>query len=299
MGYRNIVIASAASVYCRDDQLIILNEENNKVPIEDISAIVLENRQSKISLAALEQLVSSNVTVYLCDQQHLPSAVVLPFYQHSTNAEVIEKQEHLSVPQTKQIWKQIVMAKIQNQGRCLKERGDKEGIQYLTELAKTVTSGDVHNVEATAARYYFRRAFGEQFSRTGDDGRNCALNYGYAIMRGLIARLLTAYGFMVIRGIHHGNKYNSFNLADDFMEPLCPIVDLFVLNNMSKEDMLTPDLKHALVNLLGVDVVSGRQMHSLNYGAERMIQSFMRICQQEENDLVIPELVQLRQHQYE
>ena len=83
------------------------------------------------------------------------------------------------------------------------------------------------------------------------------------------------------------------------MEPLRPIVDLFVLNNMLKEDMLTPDLKHALVNLLGVDVVSGGQIHSLNYGAERMIQSFMRICQQDEKDLVIPELVQLRQHQYE
>ncbi|WP_270420096.1 type II CRISPR-associated endonuclease Cas1 [Acidaminococcus massiliensis] len=299
MGYRNIVIASGATLSCREDQLIILNENNNKVPIEDISAIVLENQQSRISLAALEQLVSSNVTVYLCDKQHIPSAVVLPFYQNSTNAVVIEKQEQLSVPQTKQVWKQIVVAKIQNQGRCLKERGDEEGNHYLMELAKTVTSGDIHNVEATAARYYFRRAFGEKFTRTRDDGRNNGMNYGYAIMRGLIARLLTGYGFMVIKGIHHCNKYNSFNLADDFMEPLRPVVDLFVLNHMTGDDNLTPELKHALVNLLGVDVLSGGQIHSLNYGAERMIQSFMRICQQEGKELMIPELVQLRQHQYE
>ena len=299
MGYRYIVIASAATLSCRENQLIILNEKNNKVPLEDISAIVLENQQSRISLAALDQLVSNNVTVYLCDKQHVPSAVVIPFYQNSTNAVVIEKQEQLSVPQTKQIWKQIVVSKIQNQGRCLKERGDEEGNHYLTELAKTVASGDIHNVEAIAARYYFRRAFGEKFTRTGDDGRNSGLNYGYAIMRGLIARLLTGYGFLVIKGIHHSNKYNSFNLADDFMEPLRPVVDLYVLNHMSGDDSQTPELKHALVNLLGVDVLSGGQIHSLNYGAERMIQSFMRICQQEGKELMIPELVQLRQHQYE
>ena len=83
------------------------------------------------------------------------------------------------------------------------------------------------------------------------------------------------------------------------MEPLRPVVDLFVLNHMTGDDNLTPDLKHALVNLLGVDVLSGGQIHSLNYGAERMIQSFMRICQQEGKELMIPELVQLRQHQYE
>ena len=103
MGYRYIVIASAATLSCRENQLIILNEKNNKVPLEDISAIVLENQQSRISLAALGQLVSNNVTVYLCDKQHIPSAVVLPFYQNSTNAVVIEKQEQLSVPQTKQV----------------------------------------------------------------------------------------------------------------------------------------------------------------------------------------------------
>lgn len=299
MGYRNIVIASDASLSVKNDQLVVLNAERNQIPLEDINAIVLENRQSRISLAALQQLVANNVTVYLCDAQHLPSAVILPFYQNSVNAVIIQLQEQLSVPREKQVWKQIVVEKILNQGRCLKERGDTEGYQYLVELSKTVTSGDIHNVEATAARYYFKRAFGDKFSRSGEDGRNSGLNYGYAIMRGLIARLLTGYGFLVIKGIHHGNKYNNFNLADDFMEPLRPIVDLFVLENMKGDDTLTPALKHSLVNLLGADVISGGQIHSVSYGAERMIQSFMRICQQEEKTLMIPELTQLRQHQYE
>lgn len=299
MGYRNIVIASDASLSVKNNQLVVLNSERNQIPLEDINAIVLENQQSRVSLAALQQLVGNNVTVYLCDAQHLPSAVILPFYQNSVNAVIIQLQEKLSVPREKQIWKQIVVEKILNQGRCLKERGDAEGYHYLAELSKTVTSGDIHNVEATAARYYFKRAFGGNFSRSGEDGRNSGLNYGYAIMRGLIARLLTGYGFLVIKGIHHGNKYNNFNLADDFMEPLRPIVDLFILENMKEDDTLTPALKHSLVNLLGTDVISGGQVHSVSYGAERMIQSFMRICQQEERNLMIPELTQLRQHQYE
>lgn len=299
MGYRNIVIASDASLSVKNNQLVVLNTERNQIPLEDINSIVLENQQSRISLAALQQLVADHVTVYLCDAQHLPSAVILPFYQNSVNAVIIQLQEKLSMPREKQIWKQIVVEKILNQGRCLRERGDAEGYHYLAELSKTVTSGDIHNVEATAARYYFKRAFGENFSRSGEDGRNSGLNYGYAIMRGLIARLLTGYGFLVIKGIHHGNKYNNFNLADDFMEPLRPIVDLFILENMKEDDTLTPALKHSLVNLLGTDVISGGQVHSVSYGAERMIQSFMRICQQEERNLMIPELTQLRQHQYE
>ena len=119
-------------------------------------------------MAALDQLVSNNVTVYLCDKQHVPSAVVIPFYQNSTNAVVIEKQEQLSVPQTKQIWKQIVVSKIQNQGRCLKERGDEEGNHYLTELAKNRGQWRYPQCGGYCSTVLFPPGFLEKkFTRTG------------------------------------------------------------------------------------------------------------------------------------
>ena len=142
-------------------------------------------------------------------------------------------------------------------------------------------------------------AFGMNFNRSGDDTRNAALNYGYAIMRGLVARLLSGYGFLPMKGIHHSNEQNSFNLADDFMEPLRPVVDLYVAENVREGEELTPEIKHGLFNLLNVDVVSGAQHHSLNYATERMIHSFLRCCQKFTTELCLPELVKLRQHKYE
>lgn len=299
MGFRNLVIASGVSLISRDSQLKILNGLGVSIPIEDISSIILENQQISISLYALQQLVDHDVTVYICDEHHLPCAVLLPYNQHYVNSSVMQLQDSLSVPQIKQVWKQIVVTKINNQARCLSLKEDSIGYQHLSELAKTVASGDIHNVEATAARYYFKRLFDEKFSRSNEDKRNSALNYGYAIMRGLVARLLTGYGFQVVKGLHHANKYNAFNLADDFMEPLRPIVDLFVATHMTSEDAFSTTLKRELVDLLQVDVLSGGQYHSLNYGTERMIQSFLRICQKEVKTLIIPELVELKQHSYE
>ena len=248
--------------------MVIQTENSRVIPIEDIQAVLLENQNTVISVYSLRKLIESNVAVYICDEKHLPSAVIIPFYQHSRNVGIMRLQEKLTVPQKKKLWKQIVVAKILNQARCLKLTGV-AGFEHLEHLAKTVNSGDTHNVEAVAASYYFKQLFGKNFNRSGDDTRNAALNYGYAIMRGLVARLLSGYGFLPMKGIHHSSEQNSFNLADDFMEPFRPVVDLYVAGTMKDGDLLTPEIKRELFNLLNVDV------------------------------LYLPELVKLCQHKYE
>ena len=71
--------------------------------------------------------------------------------------------------------------------------------------------------------------FGEGFTRSEEaDARNGALNYGYAILRGCMARCLAVYGFIPWLGLHHDSTLNAWNLADDMMEPYRPVVDLFV-----------------------------------------------------------------------
>ena len=298
MPFRSLVISSPVCISTKNNQLVIKMDNSRSVPVEDIQAVLLENQNTTISVYSLRKLTESGVTVYICDEKHLPSAVIIPFYQHSRNVAVMRLQENLTIPQQKKLWKQIVVAKIMNQARCLKLTGNL-GFEHLEYLAKTVNSGDTHNVEAVAAGYYFKMLFGKSFNRSVDDTRNAALNYGYAIMRGLVARFLSGYGFLPMKGIHHNSEQNSFNLADDFMEPLRPVVDLYVAGTVRDGELLTPEIKHGLFNLLNVDILSNAQCHSLSYATERMVQSFLRCCQKTTTTLYLPELVKLRQHKYE
>ena len=298
MAFRSLVITTPSYIHIKNNQLVIQNESEHTVPVEDIQALLFENQRVAVSIYSLQKLAENGVTVFVCDDKHLPCAVILPFCQHSRNVAVMRLQEKLSVPQKKKIWKQIVTAKILNQARCLRVK-KLAGFERLEYLAKTVNSGDTKNVEAVAASYYFKMLFGKNFNRSGDDTRNAALNYGYAIMRGLVARLLSGYGFLPMKGIHHCSEQNSFNLADDFMEPLRPVVDLYVVDNIMDGDLLIPEKKHEIFNLLNVNVVSGGQFHSLNYATERMVQSFLRCCQHASTELLLPGLVRLCQHKYE
>jgi len=300
MAYRNLLIESCASLCCENEQLIITTDGKYSVPMEDINSIVLENNQSTITVATLSKLSQYGTSVFICDEKHLPCAVLTSFVQHSRNLGVVRLQEALTLPLQKRLWQQVIQAKINNQAECLLLSGKEKEASCLRELSKTVTSGDTKNVEAFAANYYFKNLFGKGFSRGDDvDGRNGALNYGYAIFRGQIARLLTSYGFLPMRGIHHHNEQNAFNLADDFIEPFRPVVDLYVAHNVGYEDLLTPVTKRNLYNLLNVDVKSGGQRHSIAYAAERLVQSFVRCCQKVTKELMLPELVALKQHVYE
>ena len=166
-------------------------------------------------------------------------------------------------------------------------------------MAQSVRSGDSGNIEAAAAARYFPALFGANFTRGGQNGTNSALNYGYAILRGCMARYLAVYGFMPSLGLHHKSELNSFNLADDLMEPFRPVVDLLVCSAVNPEDDLCPDVKRLLFNCLNLDILSGKQKHSVTYAMERTVQSLQRSLADGENALLLPGLLPLNQHRYE
>ena len=301
MAWRNLIVQNALEVTCKDNQLVSSGLEGvHSVPLEDINSVLFENKTTRVSVAVLVQLAAHNVTVYFCDDKHLPAAVLLPYAQHSSHVGVVRMQEAVSLPTQKRLWQQIVIAKINNQGRCLEMLDLIEAASHLYALAKTVTSGDSTNVEATAAAYYFPALFGKDFVRDNDgDPVNAALNYGYAILRGHIARTLVSYGLLPIRGLHHHNAHNSFNLADDLIEAFRPVVDLYVATSEFAETGLTSDLKHRLVNILNLDIGSGGQMHSVAFAVERLVQSLTRCYADADKKLLLPVLMTLRQHRYE
>ena len=299
MAFRNIIVENPARIAVRNDQLLICTDAEHSVPIEDISALLLENRQITITTAALSRLGQCGCAVFTCDEKHMPCAVLTPYMQHSRQLSAIKSQLAMSEPRKKRLWQMIVKAKIHNQARCLQLVGKKGKAEILCHMAERVRSGDAENVEATAAQLYFPALFGDAFSRGDDCGFNAGLNYGYAILRGCIARNLAVYGFLPALGLHHRSTLNAFNLADDLIEPFRPVIDLLVYRCMEEEDILTTNKKHLLFNSLNLDILSGNQHHSVSYAIEREIKSLSRAIMEEEAKLLLPELLELEQHRYE
>ncbi len=139
-------------------------------------------------------------------------------------------QLDIARPLAKQVWAGIVRRKIENQAVCLRLAG-KDGVDRLESYARRVRSGDADNLEGQAAAFYFVQLFGQGFNRAQDRWANAALDYGYAVLRGAIARGLVAHGLHPTIGLFHDSEQNAFNLADDLIEPFRPLVDLHVVKH--------------------------------------------------------------------
>ncbi len=297
MAFRNIVIESPAHISVKNSQLIIKTDTEHSVAVEDISALLLESRQSTITTAALSVLGQCGCAVFTCDEKHLPCAVLTGFSQHSREYAVLKSQLNAGEVLKKHLWREIVAAKIRNQAKCLAYTGKNDA--GLSAMAESVRSGDSGNVEAAAALRYFPALFGRGFTRGYDNGINAGLNYGYSILRGYVARCLAVYGFLPVLGLHHSSELNNFNLADDLMEPFRPVVDLLVSTLFDEDTGLTPQNKRLLFNCLNLDILSGGQHHSVAYAIEREVQSLARSLSEGESCLILPELLELKQHSYE
>ena len=211
------------------------------VPVEDIGVVLLDNRQITITQGLLDALLANNCAVITCDSQHLPTGLLLPLEGNSLQCERFTDQLQASLPLKKQLWQQTVQAKIRNQAALLKRSCSVETGNMLA-WANQVKSGDSENMEARAAAYYWRNLFPDidGFIRDREgEFPNSLLNYGYAILRAIVARALVSSGMLPTWGIHHHNRYNAYCLADDIMEPYCPYVDGLVLRLMEKYPSVT------------------------------------------------------------
>lgn len=299
MAFRNIIVESPAAISLRREQLIVRTDSEHSVPIEDISALLLESRQTTITTAALSRLGQCGCAVFICDEKHLPCAVLTPYQQHSRGLPVVRMQIAMTEPAKKRLWQSIVKAKIENQAICLQLTEHTAEADTLRAMIDRVRSGDSENVEATAAQLYFPALFGQSFTRGEENGVNAGLNYGYAVLRGCIARHLAVYGFLPSLGLHHRSTLNAFNLADDLIEPFRPVIDLLMSRSIAAEDELTPPQKRLLFNCLNLDILSGKQHHSVSYAVERLVQSLGRAMERPETKLTLPTLLESEQHRYE
>lgn len=300
MGWRCVMVESPARISVRQRQLIIETDEPHQLPMEDLCALLLESPRCQVTTAALAAMAKAGALMWVCDEKHMPCAVLLPYARHSRHSAVAQAQLNMSAARKKRLWQQVVRAKIENQAMCQQLRDNAQAAAALRGMAKQVTSGDGSHRESAAAALHFRALFGPRFARWQEHGINAALNYGYALMRGLTARVLTVYGFMGALGIHHHSELNAFNLCDDLMEPLRAIVDLWAAQHASEDMLLSAQEKRRLFSLLSVSVRIGTQRHSLVHAMELYVQSLIRAMRPEEKPaLRIPGLLPLAPHQDE
>lgn len=249
---RSILIENKSSISCKNLQLVIETEtKKSSIPIEDIGYLVIDNRESYISIPAMILMAENNCAVIFCNSIHLPSAMLLNLNSHHIQHEIFKYQIEASMPLKKQMWQQVIVEKIKNQGLLL-EMATKEKNNFLL-IAEKVLSGDTGNQEGIAAAIYWKRIFETKFKRERfGEYPNNFLNYGYAILRAATARALAGSGLLNTLGIHHHNKYNAFALADDIMEPYRPLIDEKVIELMEQYDAdeLNTTIKVELLNVL-------------------------------------------------
>lgn len=299
MVWRSVMISRPAKLRREHFSLAIEQEETAFVPFEDIAVIVLNHREITLTHPVLSACAEYGIGLYATGSNHQPAGVFLPFLSHSRTTRMMRKQLGISKPAAKQTWASIVRRKVENQAACLRLSG-KEGVERLESYARRVRSGDPENLEGQAASYYFTRLFGSTFDRSQERWTNAALDYGYAVLRGAIARGLVAHGLHPTVGLFHDSEQNAFNLADDLIEPFRPLVDLYVVKNglPTKEELLTAD-KQALAALLNTDVGMPQGKMSALSAIEFAVESLVRVYEAEATDLHLPTLIGLHQHQLE
>ncbi len=300
MPYRNIFISSPSKLSVKNNQLMVTKDEIYSFPLEDISTIMLESRQINLSSAVLSRFAKEGILVYLCDEKHLPCGVVTDYNGHSRKLKILQSQIDLKLSLRKRLWQDIVTSKIANQANVLKLL-NLDGYAEILSISKKVKLNDEDNMEAVAASKYFKFLFGNGFFRDDDNITNARLNYGYAIVRGIVCRCLVSYGFEPSLGIHHKSQLNSFNLADDIMEIFRPVVDLCVyeMETDNRSDTLFPKDKQILYNLLNCDVIFNRQKHPLSYAVEKTVQTLQASYLENKNKLITCEIIPLKLHEYE
>jgi len=274
---RTLYFGNPAYLSVRNAQLVIHLPEangmddrtgNNTIPIEDIGVVILDNKQITITHGLMEALLSNNCALITCDSSRMPVGLLLPLNGNTTQSERFQDQIEVSLPLQKQLWQQTIQAKIENQAYVLNLKR-KAIVKNMLAWVDIVKSGDSDNLEARAAAYYWANLFPDiPDFRRGREGvpPNNLLNYGYAILRAIVARSLVGSGLLPTFGIHHHNKYNAYCLADDIMEPYRPFVDKLVVEIMdSGEDIteLSKSLKAKLLNIPVLDVTINNQRSPL------------------------------------
>lgn len=263
------------------------------VPLCDLAALIASHPQVKYTQAVLAGIAAAGGIFVACDAKHMPAAMMMPLAGHHLQTERFAKQASAGLPVKKRLWQQVVKAKLRAQSRVLTRlRGDDRGI---SALIPKVQSGDPSNVEAQAARKYWPALFADKTFRRDPDGgdANAQLNYGYAVLRAIVMRGICGAGLHPSLGLYHHNRYDTFCLADDLMEPMRPIVDEAVVKRVQETGMPSPldkEAKAAVISaLMGLFALDGEERTLFDI-VSHTAASLAGVFMGEREELALPEI---------
>ena len=294
---RSIYIGSPAYLKLKDEQMYIMepssNEMKGKVSVEDLGLLMLDHFQITISHQLIQKMMGNNVVVVSCDAHHLPHGIMLPLYGHTEHSDRIKDQLQASEPLKKQLWKQTVECKIENQKEVLRRLGNY--YEPMMNYQNNVKSGDSTNMEGIAAQHYWKYLISLDFLRQRfGESPNQFFNFGYAVLRSIVARSIVETGLLPVLGIFHKNKYNPYCLADDLMEPYRPFVDWLVMDWLTKNpeiEELTKEFKAHLLQVATKDVWIDGKKRPLLVAVKTTVMSLYKCYTGEKRLISYPELI--------
>lgn len=274
-------------------QMVVeLQDVTRTLPIEDIGVVILDHKQITITHALIDALLANNVAIVTSNDKHLPVGLMLPLDGNTLQSERFRTQVDASEPLKKQMWQQTVIAKILGQAHVL-------GMQHIEhsnmlKWAKEVRSGDIENMEARAAAFYWRNMFEKDAFIRDPQGLppNNLLNYGYSIVRAMMARALVGAGLLPTLGIHHHSRYDAYCLADDIMEPYRPFVDMKVLEIWEKGGLasdISSDQKRELLGITTMDVNISGHRSPMMLAIQTTAQSVQKCFSGEARKIIYPD----------
>lgn len=293
---RSIYIGNPAYLKLKDEQLVIQEPGSEtikgKIPIEDLGLLMLDHFQITFTHQLIQHLMEQQVVVISCNTAHLPHGIMLPLFGHTEHSQRVKHQLEASEPLNKQLWKQTVECKIENQKEVLLRLG--QYYEPMLNYKRDVKSGDTTNMEGIAAQHYWRHLISYDFIRDRNgDYPNAFFNFGYSVLRSMVARSLVETGLLPVLGIFHKNKYNPYCLADDIMEPYRPFVDWIVMQWLKanpNEEKLNTAFKTACLNIATLDVLIEDKTRPLMVAIKSSSSSLYKCYTGEKRSIAYPTL---------
>lgn len=262
--------------------------EIGRIAIDDIGAVIVHSHGITWSNHVFVRLSERGIPIVLCAQNHAPVSVIWPLEGHHAQGARMRSQLATTRPLQKQLWAQVIVAKVRMQGQILKAVGQND--KAFEMLARNVRSGDPQNIEAQAARKYWKLLFGAEFRRDQNgEGINALLNYGYTVLRAIVSRAICGSGLHPTLGIFHSNSYNAFALADDLMEPFRPLVDIIVRNLvLTGYREINQETKRCLTSISTFDLEGDEGTSPLNLHINRFVHSLVTSFENGKAKLIFP-----------
>lgn len=269
MGFRTVVVSTHSKLELSLNYLVFKTpDEVKRINIDEIQTLIIESTAVAITTSLLSELVRKKIKVIFCNEKRVPVSELVPYYGDSISFKRIKQQMSWTYEIKDLVWKEIIIEKIKNQARVLKDISEEDS-NSLLEYSKDVVEGDLTNREGHAAKFYFNRVYGESFTRNNNSDINKYLNYGYTLVLSQFSKAIVAKGYLTQLGIHHIGETNYFNLACDFMEPVRPFIDKRV------KDLTNENFKEKLVEVLSETFVYDDQKQTLSNAISLYVSSLL------------------------